>query len=83
MIQTKIDTIKYSYNAKWENPPIRIFMIVTFFLMQFTSGDPNDHDAEVDRVEWFPIDQAIRQASYAQEKAWTTTAITPRFRPST
>ena len=67
-IQAKIDTIQYSYTAKWEDPPTRIFKIVTFFLLQFTGGNPEDHDREVERVEWFPIDEAIRQASYKQEK---------------
>ena len=67
-IKAKIDTIKYSYTAKWEEPPIRIFKIVTFFLLQFTGGNPEDHDLEVERVEWFPIDDAIRHASYRQEK---------------
>jgi 8-oxo-dGTP pyrophosphatase MutT (NUDIX family) len=68
-IITKIDTIKYTYMAKWEKPPARIFKIVTFYLLKFTSGDPSQHDREVDRVEWFPIDKAISSASYAQEKA--------------
>jgi 8-oxo-dGTP diphosphatase len=68
-IITKIDTIKYSYTAKWEQPPIRVFKIVTFYLLRFTGGDPSQHDKEVDRVEWFPIDQAIRSASYPQEKS--------------
>jgi 8-oxo-dGTP pyrophosphatase MutT (NUDIX family) len=67
-IVTKIDTIKYSYMAKWENPPTRIFKIVTFYLLKYTGGDPSQHDREVDRVEWFPIDQAISNASYPQEK---------------
>jgi 8-oxo-dGTP pyrophosphatase MutT (NUDIX family) len=68
-IVTKIDTIKYSYMAKWEKPATRIFKIVTFYLLKFTDGDPSKHDREVDRVEWFPIDKAISTASYAQEKA--------------
>jgi 8-oxo-dGTP diphosphatase len=67
-IVTKIDTIKYSYMAKWERPPTRIFKIVTFYLLKYTGGDPSQHDREVDRVEWFPIDQAIINASYPQEK---------------
>jgi len=67
-IKARIDTIKYSYTAKWEEPPTRIFKIVTFFLLQFTGGNPEDHDREVERVEWFPIDDAIRHASYKQEK---------------
>jgi len=67
-IEGKINTITYSYTAKWENPPARVFKIVTFYLLQFTHGDPMKHDREVERVEWFPIDEAIRQASYKQEK---------------
>lgn len=68
-VVTKIDTIKYSYVAKWETPPPRIFKIVTFYLLEFVEGDPSLHDREVDRVEWFPIDAAIGNASYPQEKA--------------
>ena len=67
-IVTKIDSIKYSYMAKWENPPSRVFKIVTFYLLRFSEGDPSHHDREVDRVEWFPIDTAIATASYPQEK---------------
>jgi 8-oxo-dGTP pyrophosphatase MutT (NUDIX family) len=68
-IVTKIDTIKYSYMAKWEKSPTRVFKIVTFYLLKFTEGDPSQHDQEVDRVEWFPIDTAITSASYPQEQA--------------
>jgi 8-oxo-dGTP pyrophosphatase MutT (NUDIX family) len=68
IIITKLDTIKYSYMAKWEKPPIRVFKIVTFYLLKFTEGDPSQHDREVDRVEWFPMDTAISNASYPQEK---------------
>ena len=67
-ITAKIDTIKYTYVAKWEKPPTRVFKIVTFYLLSYTSGDPSQHDSEVDRVEWFPIDEAIVSASYPQEK---------------
>ena len=68
-IEAKIDTIKYSYMAKWESPPTRVFKIVTFYLCKYMDGDPSQHDREVDRVEWFPIDEAIRVATYPQEKA--------------
>lgn len=68
-IVIKIDTIKYSYVAKWEKPAPRVFKIVTFYLLKFTDGDPSQHDREVDKVEWFPIDKAIATATYPQEKA--------------
>jgi 8-oxo-dGTP pyrophosphatase MutT (NUDIX family) len=68
-IVTRIDTIKYSYIAKWERPATRVFKIVTFYLLKFTDGDPSQHDSEVDHVEWFPIEKALTTASYPQEKA--------------
>ena len=63
-----IDTIEYSYTARWEDPPTRIFKVVTFYLLRYASGDLSQHDHEVDRVEWFPADDAIKQATYVQEK---------------
>lgn len=67
-ILSKIDTIQYSYMAKWEEPPTRIFKIVTFFLARFVEGDPSLHDHEVDQVEWFAITDAIDRATYPQER---------------
>jgi 8-oxo-dGTP pyrophosphatase MutT (NUDIX family) len=64
----KIDTIKYTYNARWESPPVRVFKIVTFYLLQSTGGDVSQHDREVDRVEWFPLDYAVTHATYPQER---------------
>src|SRR5262245_25850688 len=67
-IVERIDTIKYSYNARWESPPVRVFKIVTFYLLHSTGGDPTKHDREVDRVEWFPLEYAVANATYAQER---------------
>jgi len=64
----KIDTIKYSYVARWEKPTVRVFKIVTFYLLKYTGGDPSRHDREVDRVEWFPMEKAISSATYPLEK---------------
>jgi len=67
-IVSRIDTIKYSYIAKWETPPTRIFKVVTFFLSRFTGGDMDKHDHEVDQVEWFTMEDAIQRATYPQER---------------
>ena len=65
---SKIDSVKYTYTAKWESPPVKVFKIVTYYLMEFRDGDASQHDWEVESVEWFPIDQAIKLASYPSEK---------------
>jgi 8-oxo-dGTP pyrophosphatase MutT (NUDIX family) len=67
-ILERIDTIKNSYTARGEDPPTRIFKIVTFYLRRFTGGDLSQQDKEVDRVEWFPLDYAVEHATYAQER---------------
>ncbi len=67
-IVAKIDTIKYVYTAGWEDPPARVFKLVTFFLMRWTGGDTGHHDCEVELVSWFPIAEAIRCASYRTEQ---------------
>ena|SRR5687767_10002061 len=67
-IGPKIDTVKYTYSAKWETPPVQVFKIVTYYLMECTGGDSSQHDWEVERVEWFPVDEAIKLAGYSSEK---------------
>src|SRR6185295_3726023 len=67
-ILVRIDTIKYSYIAKWESPPTRIFKVVTFYLSRYTGGDLLQHDHDVDRVEWFSVHDAIDRATYPQER---------------
>ena len=67
-IVERIDTIKYTYNARWEKPAVRVFKIVTFYLLHSTGGDISQHDREVDRVEWFPLDYAVTHATYPQER---------------
>ncbi len=42
---------------------------VYYFLMAWRGGDFSHHDAEVDSVAWFTIDEAIRQAAYPRERA--------------
>jgi hypothetical protein len=47
---------------------MQVFKIVTFYLLEFSEGDTSTHDSEVERVEWFPLEEAIRNATYKQEK---------------
>jgi 8-oxo-dGTP pyrophosphatase MutT (NUDIX family) len=68
VITGKIGNAKYTYTAKWANPPERVFKIVTFYLMKYQAGDTAGHDWEVQKVAWFPLDQAIKAASYSTEK---------------
>ena len=41
---------------------------VTFFLFDYRSGDPSDHDHEVEEARWIPLAQAARELTYEGER---------------
>ncbi len=41
---------------------------VTFFLMRYLSGDPANHDHEVDDARWFDVAHARKSLKYVNEK---------------
>lgn len=63
-----IDHIQYFYAQKDEKETKRFFKIVYFFLMEYTGGDVQNHDSEVNDCRWFPIDEAIKLVEYKDEK---------------
>lgn len=67
-ILNKIGHIEYFFTIKDETGPKRLFKIVYFFLMEYTSGDTSMHDHEVTDCQWFPVDEAIRLMKYEDEK---------------
>ncbi len=63
-IVEKLGSIKYSF--QWEGE--KIFKIVTFYLMEYFSGDPANHDAEVSDAQWFELDQVKNLLKYKGDK---------------
>ncbi len=41
---------------------------VDFFLMEYVSGSPANHDHEVDDSRWFPIEQAVKTVAFKTEQ---------------
>ncbi len=65
----KIDKIEYWYRWPDENgEKVTHHKIVYFYLMEYEEGSTEDHDWEVEEVRWFPIDEAIRTATYKNER---------------
>ncbi len=58
--------VKYFYYS--HDDDTRYFKLVHFFLMRYLAGKPEDHDWEVEAVEWFPLPEAIKLASYKTER---------------
>lgn len=58
-----IGSISYSFVRN----QIRYYKQVRHFLFEATGGDIALHDAEYDSVAWFPLPEAYRRISYANE----------------
>lgn len=63
-ITGKVGYSKYVYNLNGE----KIFKVVTYFLMKYLSGDPENHDWEVSEAGWFNPEDAIKQLTFSQDK---------------
>jgi 8-oxo-dGTP pyrophosphatase MutT (NUDIX family) len=63
-----LDTIRYQYIARFEAEPARIYKRVHFFLVRYVSGDPADHDDEVQEARWVPLEEALRLLTFKDER---------------
>lgn len=70
-IQEKIGYSKYVYSLNGE----KIFKVVTYFLMKYLSGDPKDHDWEVEEASWYEPEHALKQLTFSQDKALLQKAL--------
>lgn len=48
---------------------VRYHKWVHHYLMEATGGDTSKHDVEYDRVEWLPVEDAMRRLSFKNEVA--------------
>jgi 8-oxo-dGTP pyrophosphatase MutT (NUDIX family) len=53
----------------------RVAKVVRFFLLRYTGGSLDDHDAEVEDARWMPLSQAAEQLSYAGERDMAMRAL--------
>lgn len=60
----KVGYSKYIYTFEGD----KIFKVVTYFLMKYISGNPKDHDWEMEEAGWFSLDEALKTLSFPQDK---------------
>lgn len=70
-IVTKLTDIKYVYVRTWGDRE-RVFKVVSFYLLQYVSGEIDDIAAEmrieVKRALWVPLAEAAAQLAYSNER---------------
>lgn len=60
----KVGYSKYVYTFQGE----KIFKVVTYFLMEYVSGDIKDHDFEVSDIGWFEPEEAVKRLTFSHDK---------------
>ena len=70
----KVGYSKYVYTFNNE----KIFKVVTYFLMEYLSGDPKDHDWEVSEAGWYEPEDALKQLTFSQDKELLKKALEMR-----
>ena len=60
----RLGEVVYSYERKGRTVAKR----VAFFLFEYTSGDPADHDHEIEDARWMPLEEAARELTYPGER---------------
>lgn len=63
-ILDKIGVVEYWFAREG----VRYHKWVHFYLMEATGGDTSTHDAEYDRVEWRPVEDAIKTLTFRNER---------------
>jgi 8-oxo-dGTP pyrophosphatase MutT (NUDIX family) len=70
-VVTKLTDIKYVYVRSWGDGE-RVFKIVTFYLLRYSSGEIDDVTPEmrieVKRALWVPLAEASSQLMYSNER---------------
>ena len=60
----KLGDIRYWYMRGGR----RIAKVVSFYLLDYLSGELDDHDHEVEHAEWMALDEAARRLTYQGER---------------
>jgi len=48
---------------------VRVLKTVSFYLMEYESGDPEDHDWEMEDAGWYGFEEAVEMLAFAGERA--------------
>jgi len=72
----ELGEVSYWYWRKGRRTP----KSVVFYLFEYRSGDPADHDDEVEEARWIPCGEADAALTYEGERAMVARALA-RMRP--
>jgi len=62
----KLGSINYWFVSPEDKS--KVYKTVDFYLMEYKSGSPREHDWEVEEVKWLDIDTAVKIMEYPSER---------------
>ncbi|MEA2288895.1 MAG: hypothetical protein QOD55_892 [Solirubrobacteraceae bacterium] len=73
----KLGDVRYWYMRDGR----RIAKVVSFFLLEYVSGELEDHDHEVEHAEWLALEAAARTLTYRGERDMVARALSRIGKP--
>jgi 8-oxo-dGTP pyrophosphatase MutT (NUDIX family) len=70
-VREKLGEVRYWYQRGGR----RIAKVVDFYLLDYVSGDPADHDHEVEDARWVPLQEAAETLTYEGERSMAAKAV--------
>jgi len=70
-VVTKLAPVRFFYQMGRQ----KFVKTVSFFLMEYESGSPSDHDDEVEDARWFPADEALTAITFDSERGTVQVAL--------
>src|SRR3954469_7770339 len=70
-VREKLGDVRYWY----QRDGLRIAKTVAFFLLEYVSGEPADHDHEVEYARWIDLEEAALSLTYEGEREMAARAL--------
>jgi mutator protein MutT len=67
----KLGDVRYFYQRAGR----RIAKVVSFFLLAYEAGEPEEHDHEVEEARWMELSEAAKALSYPGEREMAARAL--------
>jgi 8-oxo-dGTP pyrophosphatase MutT (NUDIX family) len=73
-LRAPLGEVRYEYQRRGRTIGKR----VEFFLFEYESGDPGEHDDEIEEARWMPLRVAMAELTYPGERAVLARALSLR-----
>ena len=70
-VREKLGDVRYFYQRGGR----RVAKVVSFYLLDYVAGEPEEHDHEVEVARWMALDEAARELTYKGERQMAARAL--------